>query len=729
MMDSNPESLNLLWSTIADQKLKLKNSITFHKHCYRGIDSYVICDGLSNQQFRCSQEIQQVLAQMDGTLTTAQILEQIISNDNTAAALDYSQITQALSYLILKMSGAELLHENPFETQNDNTHKRCGQPEPNKIWYKQLIRPFAIRIPLLNPDTLLDKLVPFAQPFYRRATFGAWLVLVLYALLSSFSAWPELSDHWQTRFLDPKNLVLIWFLYPLVKGLHELGHALTIKVWGERVYEIGIMLLVFMPLPYVDASSSAKFSSKQRRFTVAAIGIAIELALASICFLIWQMLEPGLLKDTCFNVAFICSVSTLLINGNPLLRFDGYYALSELVEIPNLGTRSNQYVGYLLKRHIFKLQNCAIPATMPGEKKWLVSFCLLSGIYRIFISLSIALFIAAKFFIFGVLLAIWAIIYQLLQPAYRNIYGLFQQAAQEGLSKRTYQIIGGSSALLFAILFLMPFSSTSTARGVLLMPEQAYIRANSDGFVRAIHKQSGSSVSPGETLISLENDELTVELKAIEARRREAEARYNLSMEQDTLDASILKQELVTLESEHSELLRQINALDLTSNSSGKFIAARENDLPGRFVKKGDLLAYVVTPQNLAVRVAVDQNDANFLKDNAAAFEIRLASDIATALEASEFKEVPSASNKLPSKLLGSQAGGAIAVDATDEQGLTAIDKVFQFDLTLPQTLTAPLPGQTATVRIAFPSETLAQKWSRIVKNVINHQINNARPV
>ena len=134
--------------------------------------------------------------------------------------------------------------------------------------------------------------------------------------------WSALSVHWEARFLDPGNLLSLWLLYPLVKGLHELGHGFATRHWGGEVHEMGVMLLVFTPVPYVDASASSAFPSRNQRMVVAAAGIMVELLLTGVALLLWSYSDPGLLRDLCFNVLVIGGVSTLLFNGNPLLRFD-----------------------------------------------------------------------------------------------------------------------------------------------------------------------------------------------------------------------------------------------------------------------------------------------------------------------------------------------------------------------------------------------------------------------
>jgi putative peptide zinc metalloprotease protein len=164
--------------------------------------------------------------------------------------------------------------------------------------------------------------------------------------------WSTLSENVVDRALAPQNLLLLWFVYPLVKAIHELGHAYATKIYGGEVHEIGVMFLVFVPVPYVDASASSSFPDKRQRMAVGAIGIGVEMLLAAVAVFVFAHATIGLVHAIAYNVILIGGVSTILFNGNPLLRFDGYYVLSDLLDVPNLGPRANAYVGYLAQRRL-----------------------------------------------------------------------------------------------------------------------------------------------------------------------------------------------------------------------------------------------------------------------------------------------------------------------------------------------------------------------------------------
>ena len=196
--------------------------------------------------------------------------------------------------------------------------------------------------------------------------------------------------------------MLLWITFPFVKALHELGHGFAVKRWGGEVHEMGIMFLVFMPVPYVDASAASAFQSKYQRMVVGSAGMLVEVFIAALAMFVWLNVEPGMIRAVAFNVMLIAGVSTVLFNGNPLLRFDGYYVLMDWLEIPNLGSRANQYIGYLIQRYPFGIRNAQSPVSARGERGWFVFYSIASFCYRMFIFATIIWFVAGEFFVVGV---------------------------------------------------------------------------------------------------------------------------------------------------------------------------------------------------------------------------------------------------------------------------------------------------------------------------------------
>ena len=240
----------------------------------------------------------------------------------------------------------------------------------------------------------------------RPAALAVLLILVLTGAVVAAMHGPELVQNVADRVFAADNVLLIALLYPLAKVFHEAGHAYAVKLNGGAVHELGLMLLVFVPMPYVDASSSAGFTSPARRIAVSAAGMMAELVLAALASLAWANLDPGPTRAAMLDILVLCGVSTLLFNANPLLRFDGYYVLIDLIGVPNLDTRAKKQVQYLVRRYLLGMRDAESAVELPGEGKWLVGYGVLCQLYRVVMVVVIALLIANKLFGLGVALAI-----------------------------------------------------------------------------------------------------------------------------------------------------------------------------------------------------------------------------------------------------------------------------------------------------------------------------------
>ncbi|MEF8724708.1 MAG: hypothetical protein V5B30_19715 [Candidatus Accumulibacter delftensis] len=308
-----------------------------------------------------------------------------------------------------------------------------------------------------------------------------WLLLVLPAIVLAGVNWHELTANLSDQVLSAHNLFLLWLVYPLIKALHELGHAYAVKSGDGEVHEMGIMLLVLAPIPYVDATASGAFRNKWRRAMVGAAGMLVELFLAAIAMAVWVMVEPGLVRSIAFNVLFVAGASTLLFNGNPLLRYDGYYVLADLIEIANLGNRSNQYWQWLAKRYLFGITSVERPPASLGERRWFLFYGAASFVYRTLVMIVITLFIAGEFFFVGVVLALWAATTMFVLPIGKGLNYVISSPELQRHRTRARLVTFGSLAVFVLFVLSVPMPLRTHAEGVVWVPENAEVRAAADG--------------------------------------------------------------------------------------------------------------------------------------------------------------------------------------------------------------------------------------------------------
>ena len=259
-------------------------------------------------------------------------------------------------------------------------------------------------------------------------------------------------------------------LYPLAKALHEAGHAYAVKLGGGDVHEIGIMMLVLFPVPYVDASGAAAFPDAWRRIVVSAAGMMVEVFLAGLASIAWVLLDPGPARAAALDLMVLCGVSTLVFNGNPLLRFDGYFVLSDLIGVPNLDTRSRNQLLYLLRRYLLGMPGQRGADERPGERFWLVGYGFASLIYRTATVITIGLIIATKLFAFGVLMALGSVGQMLVLPMWRGLRFLARGRELGGQRKRAWLGAGGAALALAVLLFVVRVPRGLVAPGVAGCP-------------------------------------------------------------------------------------------------------------------------------------------------------------------------------------------------------------------------------------------------------------------
>jgi len=452
-------------------------------------------------------------------------------------------------------------------------------------------------------------------------------------------------------------------------------------------------------VPYVDATSAWGFREKHKRMAVGAAGIAVELFLGALALFTWLSVESGAVRAVAYNVMLISGVSTLLFNGNPLLRFDGYYVLADALEIPNLGTRANKYLGYLVQRYLFRVEDPDCPAETVGERVWMVIYGIASFMYRIFIMFVIITFIAGKFFFVGVLLAIWAIATQILMPVGKSLSFL---ATSPTIRRQRGRAVATSIVLVLALLgllFAVPVPNWTRAEGVVWVPEEAQVRAGTEGFVARLLAPVDTKVVRGQPLIEAHDPFLRTRVAVLQAQMQELNAQYDAMVPQDRVQAAMVREEMQSVAANLKRSREREAELILRSPANGRLVVPGAADLPGRFVKQGQLVAYVVEPKPLTVRVAVRQDDIALVREHTRGVEVMLSGWGVDPVPAKILREVPGASRQLPTAALGSGGGGPFAVDPRDKQGVTALGRVFQLELELPPEVRSPYLGARVFVR------------------------------
>jgi putative peptide zinc metalloprotease protein len=489
------------------------------------------------------------------------------------------------------------------------------------------------------------------------------------------------------------------------------------------VHEVGVLLLVFVPIPYVDASAASAFPDKRRRMAVGAAGIAVELLLAALALFVWLAVEPGGVRSLAGSVLWLTGLSTLLFNANPLVRFDGYYVLADAIEIPNLDTRARAHLASLVQRRAFGLESARSPATAPGEARWFVAYGIAAFAYRLLVGLAIALFLAGRFFTLGIALAVLAVVAQLVVPVLRGLAFVLASPRLAERRGRALAVTAAGAALVAVTLAVVPVPSRTLAQGVVWPPPGAEVRAGSDGFVLQLLAAPGDQVAAGDPLVLVREPALDAEIAVLAAQRRQAEVRWLAERATDRVRAQAARDALDTAEASLARARERASEAVARSGAGGRFMLRDGEDAVGRWVRRGELLGWVIGPSVSTLRVALPNEDLARVRSGTARIEVRPSRALGRAIPAQLASMTPAASDLLPSAALGREGGGPFAVDPSDEEGLRALEPVFVLDLALPADEAIPEIGGRAYVRFEHAAEPVAVQGWRALRRILLRRI------
>lgn len=694
------------WYRVASLTPRLRSHARLHRHQYRGQTWYVLHDRSNERFHRFSPAAFSLIGLMDGT-RSVQTLWELCSTRLGDTAPTQPDVVQLLSQL----HAADVLQCDIPPDTAELLARRDTQRQ--RKWQRRLMNVFAWQFPLFDPERFLQQFVPLVRPFFSWWGAVLWCLIVGPAVLIGAAHWSDLTANLIDRVTTPQNLVLLWMLFPVIKILHEFGHAFAVKVFGGEVHEMGIMLLVLSPVPYVEASASSAFASRWHRAIVGAAGMIVELVLAAIAVYVWVSVEPGTVRTLAYNTIFIASISTVVFNANPLLRFDGYYILADVLEIPNLRQRANTYLGYLCERYLFGRDDAPVPHAMPGERAWFIGYAVASFVYRVIIVVAILLYLTDQLFILGVVFGVLTVGTWFVLPVGKGIHYLFSSPRIRRVRGRAVAVSVAMLAGLLIVLTLLPAPFRTRAEGVIWIPDEAFVRANIDGFVKRVVAVPGSTVQPGDPLVVCSDPAIDAEVQMFEAQLREIKARVREQVVDNLVKAKMLEEEQRYIEERLARVRERQADLIIRSRAAGTFVLPKVADLPGRFIKRGDLLAHIVNLKTVTVRSLVDQDDIDLIRHQTHAVQVRLTERPTDPMPATITRLVPAATEALPSPAFGSEGGGQVPLDPHDSTGQKAMKKLFQVDLELPVQHGVLNVGGRVYVRFDHGRAAVAAQWYR----------------
>lgn len=711
MSSSGKPLLSANWFRVAAVRPRLRDHVRVTRQHFRGDRWFVLEDLVENNVHRFAPAAQQAIGLMDGTHTLDEIWIAL-------GELGEERPTQdELIHLLAQLDGANLLATERLPDLAELSD-RARRMASSKLW-RRFANPLYLRVPLCDPDRFLDATVGLVRPLWSVWGFLLWLCVVGWGAAHAALHWSELTHDLADRVLARDNLLILAVTFSVLKLLHELGHCCAAKIGGASVHEAGIMTLVVMPVPYVDVSGAGAFSNKWRRALVGAAGMLTELFCAGLAMMVWTNVEPGLARAAAFNCLLIAGVSTLLFNGNPLLRFDAYFILSDLIEIPNLGARATRFYGYLVNRYAFGVRGQTSPVQARGEAAWFVFYGVTSYLYRLRVMFSIALFVASQLHGVGAVLAAWTVASGILWPLASGVWQIARGPALRQHRLRAVLVSGAAMGFAALALFAVELPYGTVTQGVVWAPAGADLRAGAEGRLAELFAAPGAPLAAGDPVARLTDPVLDARVQLLRTQLREVELRYTAVEYSDRVQAQMLRQQMAYFQSQLDEMRARRQALEVAAPVAGRFLVSMPRDLGGKYLRRGELIGYVLDDDAASVRVIVPQSEIELVREDTHGVDLRFASRPMRVLHVGQVtREVPTATRQLPSVALASVGGGPIAVDPTDEQHLRALEVVFQVDVKLPEGVRDHRIGERVYVRFQHGGRTLAWRISRTARQL-----------
>lgn len=475
------------------------------------------------------------------------------------------------------------------------------------------------RMPLVRPDRFLDWLYP-----HVRFLFQSWVpkLTIMMGLLGIFLV----LQNWE-RFaggfpwlMTPSGMIVFGITLIIVKILHELGHALMCKHFGLRVPTMGVAFIVMWPVLYTDASEAWRLTSRRQRALIGAAGVMVELSLAAYAMVAWFLLPDGMLRGVAFTIATTTWIMSAVVNLNPLMRFDGYYFLSDIVNIPNLQDRSFVVAKWRLRQWLFNIDAPA-PENYPNRTLfWMVVYAWAILIYRFFLFLGIAVLVYYLFFkALGIFLFMVEITFFIAKPIWNEIKHWRELAPNASLPrKRLY--IGLGLVLLFLLVF--PWRSNVSLPAILSSQQHMRMYLPVEARLLEIDVKDGAMVKKGDVLMRLTSPSLEHELQLVQNDVSRLEGMLaGFSVDEELFrNRLVLEQELGRVRAQQFALQKELEQLTVKAPFDGQVRDMEPDNVPGRWLGEASHLLTVVASGKAEVLAWVTEQDHDRIQKGASGY-------------------------------------------------------------------------------------------------------------
>ncbi|WP_244204733.1 site-2 protease family protein [Vibrio rhodolitus] len=696
------------WKAISASRPILKAGLATAMHCYRGKQWWVIRDNDTHRVFRVPIAAVPFVSELSGEKNVEQIYQGYQEWDERNR-LSQEEILGLLNQL---ESQGLLTGLHPLDLEKLAQRRKR---QMRMALFSKYGNPASFKLPLFDPTRFGSHLQRLSGWIYTPWMFAVWFALVVTSALLALMHWREITDNLNDQFFSVENALLGLCVYVLIKAVHEFAHVLAIGRYGGRCKEVGLLFIAFVPVPYVDASQSALLPNKWHRVWVSLAGIQSELLLAALATFVWLTVEPGVIRAAMYNVMMIGWINTVLLNGNPLQRFDGYFALQDSVELPNLATRSANAYSYLAQYYLLGKREAAKPDYDKSEWRWFLLYWPASWLFRAVIMVTIALYLAEHVPFIGWILALWTLMQMFAIPLIKFIV-FMNRSKKETPNAPVVRRGVVLTLILLALIGLVPLPNNSVVQGVVWLPEANRVRAQTSGFVDIVHVERSTSVSIKQPLITLQAPMVHLQRDEKQAHLLQLQKQYDADLVDDRVRAVITKERINQVKLELAELGYRLEQLSISAPVAGIFVALEESVIPGSYLEKGDTIGEIQPDQYATVKAVVPMEQIDLVRESLLNVEVRSAHQPFKVSDANIARLAPGATHTLPSEVLTIDGGGEFAVK--DAQTLSTHQLFYIADIRLAQPEVF-YGGERVSIRFQHQYQPLFAQVTRLVRQTL----------
>lgn len=708
------------WYKIAGSRVSLLPGVRVSRQVYRGRPWVVLEDGYSHRFFRITPEAYEFVRGLRPEVTVDEAWQACI-RERPERAPGQEEVVQLLSQLHV----SNLLH---FSDAGDHREiaLRAGKTRQKELRAK-LLSFLYFRVPVWDPDDFLAAVDGVLRRWPRWLIPGIWLAGMLAGLYVVVTHVDAIADRSQGVFAWT-NLPWLYACMAVMKMVHEICHGLVCRRYGGEVHSFGLMFLVTTPLPYVDVTASWSFPNRWHRMLVSGAGMIADLFMAAIGAVVWAATGPGLVNSLAFNVMMIGSISSLVFNGNPLLRFDAYYVLADYLDIPNFYQKSQQYWTYLADRYLLGTHAAQAPVDERGERMWFVLYAPVSFVYRLVVSFAVTVLVMDLWFGLGVVVMGITLYMLLLGPLWKGLVHLSGQRVQ---AHRARALTGAGlvAAGLAVIVFWVPFPHSIIAQGVVQHSRESVLYAPTDARLERAVMGNGQAVTRADALMWFDDAPLALEIEQVRLELDELLAFQRLAVANRAADLAALEQQAAAKRQKLQDLLGRRAELTVRAPHDGLYVAAEGWERVGSWIPRGTTLGHVLDRSSgfQFVAVITQERARELFRSPPPQAVLRLVGQTDRDLAVTQVVVVPYQRDRLPSAALGWLGGGDLPVKADSSRGDVAAEEFFEIRANLSAAslegvalhrglrgaMRMPLPGQTLFQRLAESLQQLLQKRYR----------------